>query len=163
MLCLLAKGTLSDEHGRKNDSSSSRSNVYLTFATKLNTALHGTNYAMDISKKEVTNMLDTILAERKGAVGRGGLMERRPVGRITRSLKLAWERNKPVDFDGSLGEWNSGRKERVMNKYLVSRGLAPKYVEKDVVAGTGSTSKLAFKHTNFGNTDLGRSRRAWYR
>jgi hypothetical protein len=132
MLCLLAKGTVTDEHGRKNDSLFSETNVYLTFATKLNIALHGTDYAKDISKEDVTSMLDTMFIQRKGVVGRGGLMERQAVGRITRSLKMTWERNKPIDFDGSLGEWNAGRKWRVMSKYLVGKGLDAAYVVGEV-------------------------------
>ena len=123
MLALMARGIHLDEKPSSTSkkgkyTSTSTSNAYLNFATELNHALHGDKYQEDISKREVTKMLDKMLKEKKQVVGRGGLMERQRTGRITRFLRLAWESNRRGGFDGSLTEWNSGRREREL-------GLAP--------------------------------------
>ena len=70
-------------------------------------------------------MLDQMLVERKGVVGKGGLTGRQQGGRITRSLRLAWERRKPIGFDGSISEWKGGRKKREEAKERERLGLPP--------------------------------------
>lgn len=37
--------------------------------------------------------------------------------------RMAWNRTPAVDFDGTVTEWNNGRKEKVMRAYGVRRGI----------------------------------------
>lgn len=104
-------------------------------------------------------MLDQMLVERKGVVGKDGLMERQHGGRITRSLRLAWERRKPINFDGSISEWNNGRKKREEAKERERLGLPPQLEEGEVKVGVGDAEKDAasggFPHSH----PLSRNRR----
>jgi hypothetical protein len=164
MLCLIAKGVHLEEGcvKRSEQPGSSRINAYENFATQLNFALHGKDYESDINKREVTRMLDQILEERKHVVGKGGLLGRFPGGRITAAMRLAFsrsdiwvepEKNRKKypgnpekggggeirDFDGSLTEWENGRKERVMGPYFMKMN---KFKELE---------KLGFKIDQYGN------------
>ena len=48
---------------------------------------------MDIEKEEVMAMLDDMIKERGHVIGKGGIIERLAGnGKITRTLRLAWER-----------------------------------------------------------------------
>lgn len=128
MLCLIAKGVHLEERGKRTDAPNvAKNNAYLTFATKLNDAVHGSDYEHDIHKKEVARMLDHVLVMHKGIVGKGGLAERQFGGRITRGLKWAWERSRllPIDYDGSKSEWNQWRREEERQKQRVKLGLPP--------------------------------------
>ncbi|PBP26690.1 hypothetical protein BUE80_DR002357 [Diplocarpon rosae] len=119
MLSLIARGVHLEQNSNKrtDDPSQARKNAHEAFYTALNTALHGKDFTKDINKREVTRMLDRVLKERKHVVGKGGLAERKTSGRITRTLTSAWKRPiKSSDFDGSLGEWEQGRKERVLQE-----------------------------------------------
>jgi hypothetical protein len=116
MLCLIAKGVHLEGYSKRTDIPGvAKRNAYKTFATELNYALNKKNYGADIDRREITKMLDQLLVERKGVAGKGGLVERNRGGRVTRAMRIAWERNKPIGFDGSLSEWNQGRRERVLN------------------------------------------------
>lgn len=84
-------------------------------------------------------MLDQMLEERKGVVGKGGLVERQVSGRVTRSLRMAWNRTPAIGFDGSLSEWNRGRKEKVLRKWKIERGLINDTAEES------DASKLTLK------------------
>lgn len=74
-------------------------------------------------------MLDQMLADRKHVAGKGGLVERQRNGRVTRALRMAWNREPGFDFDGSESEWKQGRKEKVMTQYKIERGLMEVPVE----------------------------------
>lgn len=144
MLCLITKGVHLEGYskGKKTDDpGAARKNAYLTFATTLNDALHGTDYEHDIHKKEVTRMLDHLLLKHKAIVGKGGLAERQAGGRVTRALRLAFQRSlgaadlhpniqprripSPLDFDGSISEWNQWRRKTVEQKRRARLGLPP--------------------------------------
>ncbi|PMD40794.1 hypothetical protein L207DRAFT_345830 [Hyaloscypha variabilis F] len=145
MLCLLTKGVHLegyDKIKKSEDTNTAKRNAYLTFATTLNNALHGTDYEQDIHKKEVTRKLDELLLNHKAIVGKGGLAERQFGGRVTRTLRLAWQRSlgesekdedgnytlgvaRPLDFDGSISEWNQWRRKEVENKRRAKMGLPP--------------------------------------
>jgi hypothetical protein len=128
MLCLIAKGVHLEGYSKRTDIPGvAKRNAYKTFATELNYTLNKDNYGADIDRREITKMLDQLLAERKGVAGKGGLVERNYGGRVTRTMRMAWERKKPIDFDGSLSEWNQGRRERILN----SDGLTAKPLEVD--------------------------------
>jgi hypothetical protein len=150
MLCLITKGVHLEGYskGKKTDDpSAARKNAYLTFATTLNDALHGTDYEHDIHKKEVTRMLDHLLLKHKAIVGKGGLAERQAGGRVTRALRLAFQRSlgaadfhpniqlrripSPLDFDGSISEWNQWRRKAVEQKRRARLGLPPLEDAKD--------------------------------
>ena len=128
LLCILAKGMHLEERGRRSDEPGAmRRNAYLNVASELNKALNGKkNYGQDIDKKEVTKMVDRMLAEKKGVLGRGGFMERATRGRITRALKIMWLREPSFDYSGTLGEWKQWRKESEAEKRRVAAGGAPK-------------------------------------
>jgi hypothetical protein len=145
MLCLITKGVHLEGYGKikkSEDTNTAKRNAYLTFATTLNDALHGTDYEQDIHKKEVTRKLDELLLNHKAIVGKGGLAERQFGGRVTRALRLAWQRSlgesekdkdgnytlgvaHPLDFDGSISEWNQWRRKEVENKRRAKMGLPP--------------------------------------
>lgn len=125
-MCLVTRGVHLDGYAKSkksDDPNAAKRNAYLTFATTLNDILHGTDYEHDIHKKEVTIKLDHVLLKHKGILGKGGLAERQYGGRVTRVLRLAWQRStgrpeidketgcnqgiaSPLDFDGSISEWN---------------------------------------------------------
>jgi hypothetical protein len=119
----MAKGTHIEERGKRSDTTgAARQHAYLEVATALNTAVYKNDFANDISKKEVVKMIDRVLEERKGVVGRGGYMERATRGRITRGLKRLWERPTKFDYDGSLIEWKLWRKAKEMeNENIADR------------------------------------------
>jgi hypothetical protein len=124
LLALMAKGVHIYGRGKRNDDPNElRRNAYVDFATALNEALHGEDYTQDISKKEVTRMIDQVLVKRKRVVGKGGLMERQHGGRITRSLNLAFKRGQQQDYDGSVSEWNNGRRAKVLARHRKQQGL----------------------------------------
>ncbi|RDL37425.1 uncharacterized protein BP5553_04858 [Venustampulla echinocandica] len=126
LLALMAKGVhLEGRSKRKDDPGSARHAAQLNFATELNKALHGNDFRQDISKKEITRMVEKMMVERKHVVGKGGLMERQGTARLTRSLRMAWETNRKMDFNGSIGEWKDGRKLVEINKERVAKGLPP--------------------------------------
>ncbi|KAE9367885.1 hypothetical protein N431DRAFT_383913 [Stipitochalara longipes BDJ] len=145
MLCLIAKGVHVEGYGKvkkSDDPNTAKRNAYLTFATTLNDALHGTDYEHDIHKKEVTRKLDELLLQHKAIIGKGGLAERQFGGRVTQALRLAWQRSlgeserdgdgnyilgvaRPLDFDGSISEWNQWRRKVVENKRRARLGLPP--------------------------------------
>ncbi|KUJ19051.1 uncharacterized protein LY89DRAFT_475423 [Mollisia scopiformis] len=137
MLCLIAKGVHLEERVRRSDApGTARVNAYENFATQLNVALHRNDYKSDISKREITYMLDHLLAEYKHVVGKGGLVERNAGGRITRAMRMSFAR--PArGFSGSQTEWENGRRYEVMTPYLIKMGkLNPKdpmAVERRVV------------------------------
>lgn len=74
-------------------------------------------------------MLDQMLDERKGVIGKGGLVERQLIGRITRTMTATWNRTPAINFDGSLSEWEQGRKEKVLSEYALLRARGPAPVE----------------------------------
>ena len=116
-----------------------RQHAYLNVATELNKAVNGENgFGNDIDKKEVAKMIDKMLVEKKGVVGKGGYMERSTKGRITRGLKRMWEREPSFDYDGSLSEWGQWRKKSEAEKRRVTAdGVPPvQSVEKEVAPGT---------------------------
>jgi hypothetical protein len=128
MLCLITKGVHLEERGKRSDAAHlARKNAYDNFATELNKVLHGDRYHEDINKKEVTRMLDHVLLKHKGIVGRGGLAERQFAGRVTSALRLAFLRSRtsrsPIDYDGSVSEWNQWRRERERQKRRIKLGL----------------------------------------
>ena len=113
----MAKGLHREDPTKKSDTPGrARRHAHLEMATALNNALHGNDFENDISKREVSKMIDKILEERKAIVGPGGYMDRAVPGRITRGLKMMWERSTKFDFDGSMAEWNLGRKAKEMKK-----------------------------------------------
>jgi len=157
MLCLITKGVHLEGYSkgkRTDDPGAARKNAYLTFATTLNDALHGTDYEHDIHRKEVTRMLDHLLLKHKAIIGKGGLAERQPGGRVTRALRLAWQRSlgaadpnpniqppripSPLDFDGSISEWNQWRRKAVEQKRRARLGLPP--IEDTNDQGAAGTS-----------------------
>ncbi|KAL5322415.1 hypothetical protein ACEPPN_010388 [Leptodophora sp. 'Broadleaf-Isolate-01'] len=142
MLCLIAKGVHLEQRPNKRTEARTitRANAYENFYTALNNAVHGKDFSSDIHKKEVTRMLDQMLADRKHVVGKGGLVERQRNGRVTRALRLAWNRSPAIDFDGTESEWNQGRKEKVMMQYKIERGIIEDPVE---AAGEGGDTAMA--------------------
>jgi hypothetical protein len=123
----MAKGMHLEQRGKKSDDpNKARQHAYLEVATALNQAVHKDDYRNDLDKREVSRMIDWALLERKGVVGRGGYMERQVVPRITRTLRRMWERPTKFDYDGTLGEWNTGRKEREVEKMRIENGGAPR-------------------------------------
>lgn len=94
-----------------------KKNAYLNVADELNRALNGERgFADDIPKREVTRMVDHWMDKKKAVVGKGGVMERSSVKVLTRSLRMMFERESKMDFDGSLGEWELWRREEVEEK-----------------------------------------------
>ncbi|KIN07311.1 hypothetical protein OIDMADRAFT_47225 [Oidiodendron maius Zn] len=106
-------------------------------ATALNNVLHGNDFENDISKRDVSKMIDKILEERKAIVGPGGYMDRAVPGRITRGLKMMWERSTKFDFDGSMAEWNLGRKVKEMKKLGI--GIDDAVVDNAIEEGEVAT------------------------
>ncbi|KAH8671787.1 hypothetical protein BGZ60DRAFT_405925 [Tricladium varicosporioides] len=56
------------------------------------------------------------MVTKKYIVKSGGLMDRQRPGRITRGLRMAWEGNRRLDFDGTREEWENGRKRKELEK-----------------------------------------------
>lgn len=142
----MAKGMHLEERGnRRDEPGASRQHAYLNVATELNKAVNGANgFQNDIDRKEVAKMIDRMLVEKKGVVGKGGYMERATNGRITRGLKKMWNREPSFDYNGSETEWKQWRKESETEKRRTSPGGATKgsaaesvvdSVEKDVAPG----------------------------
>ncbi|PVH81210.1 hypothetical protein DL98DRAFT_571312 [Cadophora sp. DSE1049] len=144
MLCLIAKGVHLEQRPDKRTEAPTitRANAYENFYSALNDAVHRKDYTSDIPKKEVTRMLDQMLAERKHVAGKGGLVERQRNGRVTRALRMTWTREPSIDFDGTESEWNQGRKEKVMAQYKIERGLIEAPVEC-AVEGAGEAGDAA--------------------
>lgn len=166
MLCLITKGVHLEGYTkskRSDDPNAAKRNAYLTFATTLNDALHGTDYEHDIHKKEVTRMLDHVLLKHKAIVGKGGLTERQFGGRVTRALRFSWQRSlgaydpevqpskvpSPLDFDGSISEWNQWRRKAEENKRRARLGLPPLQGANDGGGDAGmSIFTSTMKHAN---------------
>ena len=115
---------LEDDGNRKESDGAPKQNAYMTVATSLNEALNGQGglFEHDIDKKEVAKMIDLMLKEKKGVLGKGGYMERATRGRITRGLKRIWERGTACDYDGSVSEWNQWRRKSEEQKRNVAAG-----------------------------------------
>lgn len=84
----------------------------LTFATELNEALNPGGpsraaYARDVPVADVEALLGRLAVEKKAALA---FIERTPPLKITRAKRRVFERD--IGFDGSLREWNDGRRER---------------------------------------------------
>lgn len=107
MLSLMARGIHLTPTG-KDPSGTERSTTYLNFATEFNKALHGENFREDIEKKDIIRCLERLMVTKKYIVRSGGLMDRQRPGRITRGLRMAWEGNRRLDFDGTREEWEGG-------------------------------------------------------
>lgn len=124
----MAKGMHLEERGKRSDEPGAmRRHAYLNVASEINRAVNGMrNYGQDIDKKEVAKMIDRMLIEKKGVVGKGGYMERATRGRITRALKIMWLREPSFDYNGSLSEWKQWREESEAEKRRVAVGGAPK-------------------------------------
>jgi hypothetical protein len=58
-------------------------------------------------------MIDFMLSEKKAVVGLGGYMERMKVARVTRGLRMMWNKNCRLDYDGTLSEWELWRKAAI--------------------------------------------------
>lgn len=153
LLCLLAKGKhLEVHHGKKSDDENRiKQHAYLNVATELNDAIHGITYKNDLDKKDVARMIDKMLAEKKGVIGRGSYMERQAVPRITRGLKRLWERPTKFDYDGSVAEWKLGRKEAEQERLRIANGGAPaedtvmvSVEDREVVTVSGTVLPLSF-------------------
>jgi len=83
------------------------------------------------------------------------MAERQFGGRVTRALRLAWQRSLgdtgdedkdakrvlrvpcPLDFDGSISEWNQWRRQAVENKRRARLGLPPIEVAAEEVEQAG--------------------------
>jgi len=130
----MAKGMHLEERGKRSDQpGQQRQHAHLTVATALNDAVHKGDYEQDISKKEVSKMIDRVMEERKGVVGKGGYMERATNGRITRGLKRLWERPTKFDYDGSKSEWDLWRKAKEAERERIAKGSAPKEVIQQTI------------------------------
>ncbi|KAK8055847.1 hypothetical protein PG993_001074 [Apiospora rasikravindrae] len=82
----------------------------LSFATKLNQTLNGSgSYADDIDIEDIEELLEKIEKNKKAALA---FIERQGTSRITRTQRRVFERN--LGFDGTMVEWEGGRKEKVM-------------------------------------------------
>ncbi|KAK7940848.1 uncharacterized protein PG986_013235 [Apiospora aurea] len=82
----------------------------LSFATKLNTTLNGSgSYENDIDIEDIEELLGKIEKNKKAALA---FIERQGTSRITRTQRRVFERN--LGFDGTLAEWEGGRREKVM-------------------------------------------------
>lgn len=44
-------------------------------------------------------------------------MERQQVGRMTRTLNMVAKKTPYIDYLGTVGEWNQGRREKVLNEH----------------------------------------------
>jgi hypothetical protein len=116
LLCLICRqvhttGTSSPSRIRKGghskvifDLSKSIKHAHRDVADALNRALNYGNQANDIPVEEVSKMIDRLLEERKDAMG---YLERQGCGRVTRGVKMVWNRGVRVDRD----ETGGGRKD----------------------------------------------------
>ncbi|RDW59709.1 hypothetical protein BP6252_12796 [Coleophoma cylindrospora] len=125
LLCLMARGYhLGGIHKRTKGSTkdelqaAASRHAYLDLATKLNETISRGNFINDIPVKSIFNKIDEILETHKGPVA---YMERQRVGRMTRGLKYVFARSPPIGFTGTKAEWDSGRKEKVMEEELAKR------------------------------------------
>ena len=144
LLCLMAKNMHLDEKSVRNEEERAlRRHSYMNVATALNTALNGEtgSFERDIDKREVAKMIDRMLQEKKGVVGKGGYMERATMGRITRGLKRMWERGTRFDYDGSMSGRARWRKRSEKGRTCNATGSTSKReaitqaVEKVVAPG----------------------------
>jgi hypothetical protein len=114
------------DSNRNDEPSAARRHAYLNVATELNKAVNGDrDFGNDIDKREVTKMIEKMLVEKKGVIGKGGYMERATRGRITRGLRQMWGREPSFDYDGSLSEWNQWRKASEEEKSRIAAGGVP--------------------------------------
>ncbi|KAG9246973.1 hypothetical protein BJ878DRAFT_477793 [Calycina marina] len=129
LLALMSRGVHRPPGFHKNDDSRQlRATAHFETASQLNDALNGEGRAFgrDVNEREVSRMIDRLLEEKKGVLGHGGIMERQRVPRITRTIRMAFERHKKLDFDGSEREWEEWRKYEVMEKKRISAGGKPR-------------------------------------
>ena len=128
LLCLMARGVHlpSVKRKRNQDEDEARQQAHINVATDLNIALNGKSYfGNDITKREVSMMIDRILSKKKGIMGPGGYMERSSFPRITRGLKRAFERHTKLDFNGGESEWKLWRKGEEAEKNWIKEEGAP--------------------------------------
>ncbi|RDW65422.1 hypothetical protein BP5796_10114 [Coleophoma crateriformis] len=125
LLCLMARGYhLGGMQKRTKGSTkdelqaAATRHAYLDLATKLNETISRGNFINDIPVKTIFNKIDEILETHKGPIA---YMERQRVGRMTRGLKYVFARSPPIGFTGTKTEWESGRKEKVMEEELAKR------------------------------------------
>lgn len=78
------------------DLSKSIKHAHRDVADALNRALNYGNQVNDIPVEKVSKMIDRLLEERKDVVG---YLERQGCGRITRGVKMVWNRGARIDID----------------------------------------------------------------
>ncbi|CAG8957963.1 hypothetical protein HYFRA_00000306 [Hymenoscyphus fraxineus] len=128
-LGLMCRGVhlLGPEHNKKGEvieyEAKHKREVYTTFATRMNEILHGEDYAQDISKKDITALIDRLTAEHKNLFGSHGYLDRNGYRRLTRSINRAFLSNRKQNYDGSKQEWEMGRKKKVENELRREQGL----------------------------------------
>jgi hypothetical protein len=144
LLCLMAKGAHLEERREVRESVASRKkHAYKIFAEDFNFAISSdTFYGLPE---------DLMFKQKKGVVGRGGYIERSSMPRVTRALKLMWLREPGFDYDGTLGEWNTGRKEREAEKRSIAAGGTP----REVVTNTGSDDGDSKSKSSFDSVEIG--------
>ncbi|KAI9734068.1 MAG: hypothetical protein M1818_007006 [Claussenomyces sp. TS43310] len=101
----------------------SKQHAYMDVATLLNRAVNGAGeYGQDIPAKEIAEMIERVLRERKAAVG---VMGRLKTGRLTRLVRRVWERR--LGFEGTEREWKEGRREVERERQVETRiaGVLP--------------------------------------
>lgn len=143
MIALIVRGAHLEGRSRRSDTAhDSHRNIYANFASRLNEAINGkANFSADIEVQDIVLMLNHLMKTRKNVVGKDGLVERQRIGRLTRPLRLAWERSDGRDFDGSVTEWEAGRKQKVMRRDMIARGLIPREDVAMKDAGYGEIRK----------------------
>lgn len=101
-----------------------RKQARLDFVSMFNESLNGNKISSnDLSAIEVLAKLDALLEEKKNMFGENGLANRCKSPHLTRTMTLAFKRSRGCDYDGSLQEWEGGRKKMVLNKYRAERGM----------------------------------------
>jgi len=95
----------------------SKKKKYMDIATALNTACHKGQYADDIPWKAVADKVEHWIKTKKAGVA---LMERHRVGHVTRTMKRVW--NRGIKFDGTMREWEEGRKDTVHQENKTGAG-----------------------------------------
>lgn len=108
----------------------SKREVYTDFATLLNETLHGTDYALDIDKRDVAALINRLLVEHKSLLGPGGYIERGRYKRLNRAINRSFLSNRKQNFNGSLQEWKMGRKHEMEDKERREKGLPTREEEK---------------------------------
>jgi len=122
----MARGRHIEKRGKRNDDPGMlRQNAHVDVATELNVLLHGErNYNLDISKREISRMIDHVLDFKMATMGPGGYMERQRMSRITRTLRLIFQRTSKLNFNGSKSEWGLWRRDALKEKERLANGGA---------------------------------------